>query len=332
MDDAASRRGCVEWPLSLTAQRRSHSVITHRQPITRPSSSVLTSLRESAFILLQRLLPSRLLGRAVHRLTRSRQPALKDLLIRGFCRMYAVDTNEAERPVPAGYASFNDFFTRALRPGVRPLDPDPRAVLSPADGRIQQIGRLRGDALLQVKGLEYSAAELLGDAQAATRYADGLFITIYLAPFNYHRVHTPLAGRIRRMTHVPGELWSVNATTAARVPRLFSRNERLACQCVAPWGEFAVVLVGALNVGSISTEWAGEVLPRRAREADHWDYTDEATHCRLERGAVLGQFNMGSTVVVLLPPGAGEWLPQLKAGDEVRVGMALGRLRHAPTG
>ena len=292
---------------------------------------MLKSIHESLFMTLQHALPARLLGRLVHRLTRSRNARLKNLLIGGFTRLYDVDTAEAARPVPAGYDSFNAFFTRSLKPGARPQDPDPAAIVSPADGLIQQIGLLRSDAILQVKGLDYSAAELLGDGQRATTYRDGLFLTVYLAPWNYHRVHMPLAGRIERMTHVPGELWSVNTTTAARVPRLFSRNERLICHCVAPWGRFAVVLVGALNVGSISTTWAGEVLPRRSRSASHWDYvaTDPAT--TLERGAELGQFNMGSTVVVLLPPGAGRWQALHAAGAAVRVGMTLGQLTARQT-
>jgi len=273
---------------------------------------------------LQRALPARLLGRLTYRLTRSRSRLLKNALIRGFVRLYDVDTDEAELPVPDGYASFNAFFTRALRPGARPLDADPASIVSPADGVIQQIGVLRGDALLQVKGIDYSASDLL--ATDAGSYRDGLFATIYLAPSNYHRIHMPVAGRIERMTHVPGELWSVNATTAARVPRLFSRNERLVFHCQAPWGRFAVVLVGALNVGSISTAWAGEVLPRKERTVWHWDYGAEDPSVRLERGSLLGQFNMGSTVVLLLPSRHGRWRDSLAAGQAVRVGGALGVL------
>ncbi len=288
-------------------------------------------LRESLFIALQRMLPARLLARLVYRATRSRRPWLKDLLIRGFVRLYAVDISEAGAPVPAGYASFNAFFTRTLRPGARPLAADPLALLSPADGTIQQVGSIRGDEILQVKGLYYTTSELLGgDAGRAARYQDGCFVTIYLAPWNYHRVHMPLTGRVERMSHVAGELWSVNATTAARVPRLFARNERVVCHCAAPWGPFAVVLVGALNVGSVSTAWAGEVLPRRGG-GTHWDYPPEVAVTRLGRGDILGQFNMGSTVVLLLPPGAVRWREGLAAGDRVRVGESLGRLLHPAT-
>lgn len=291
---------------------------------------MLQAFRENSFIALQRVLPARLLGRVVHAVTRSRNPLLKNLLIRGFVRLYSVDVSEAERDVPAGYASFNEFFTRALQPGARPIDARPDSVLSPADGTVQQIGYLTGSDILQVKGQHYSAVELLaGGAEAAAPYLDGAFATIYLAPYNYHRVHMPATARIVRMTHVPGELWSVNATTAARVPGLFARNERLVCHCLAPWGPFAVVLVGALNVGSVSTAWAGDVLPRRSREIGYWDYTAEDIGTTLPRGAVLGQFNMGSTVVVLLPRGAARWHETFVAGGTVRVGQALGQLLGA---
>lgn len=279
---------------------------------------------------LQRALPARLMARLVHAATRSRIPWFKDLLIRGFVRLYGVDASEAAAPVPAGYASFNAFFTRALRPGARPLAADPAAILSPADGRIQQIGPIRDGQILQVKGLDYTVIELLGgDAARAAPYRDGSFATLYLAPHNYHRVHMPLAGEVIRMSYVAGELWSVNATTAARVPRLFARNERLVCHCLAPWGPFAVILVGALNVGSISTAWAGEVLPRRGGSA-HWDYPSGSARIRLDRGEVMGQFNMGSTVVVLLPPGVAHWRAELAAGDPIRVGQALGSLLTPP--
>jgi phosphatidylserine decarboxylase len=288
-------------------------------------------IRENLFIALQRLLPARWLGRCVHALARSPNRVLKNLLIRAFVRTYPVDLSEADRPAPDGYACFNDFFTRGLKPDARPIDPDPASIVSPADGTIQQIGTLHGEDLVQVKGSPFGAAELLGDESgSATPYRDGAFVTVYLAPWNYHRVHMPLDGRIVRMSHVPGELWSVNATTAARVPRLFARNERLVCHCEAHWGPFVVVLVGALNVGSISTVWAGQVLPRRSRTIAHWDYRPGQPGLALERGVLLGQFNMGSTVVVLLPPRTVRWHDGLAAGDATRVGRALGTLVAAP--
>lgn len=293
---------------------------------------MLQTIRENLFIALQRVLPARLLGRAVHALARTPNRFVSQLLIRGFVRLYAVDVTETERPVPAGYATFNDFFTRALKPGARRIDSNPASLVSPADGTVQQIGAIRGGDILQVKGSTYSAADLLGSgASAAAPYQDGSFVTIYLAPWNYHRVHIPAAGSLVRMTHVPGELWSVNSVTAARVPRLFARNERLVCHFEAPWGPFAVVLVGALNVGSISTAWAGQVLPRAARDVAHWNYAPQAAEVTLARGALLGQFNLGSTVVVLLPPHAVRWRPELACGSAVHVGEALGTLAGSGT-
>lgn len=277
------------------------------------------------YIAFQRLLPQVLLGRLVHWLSRRQQVWLKDLLIRGFCRLYPVNRDEAERPVPAGYASFNDFFTRALKPGLRPPDPDPQALGSPADGRLQRAGALAGGMLIQAKGLHYELEELLGDAGDAPAYRDGCYLTIYLAPQDYHRVHAPLAGQLRAMQYVPGARWAVNQRTAASVPRLFARNERLVCHFDTDWGRYALVLVGALNVSSISTAWAGEVLPCRPRTPRRWTYPGSAG-VHLARGDYLGHFNLGSTVILLLPPAAAELEPSLAPGAGLRVGQRLGRL------
>ncbi|MBM4196962.1 MAG: phosphatidylserine decarboxylase [Gammaproteobacteria bacterium] len=278
------------------------------------------------FVEFQRLLPARMLARLIHRVTRCESRWLKDRLISGFIRLYGVDVSEADAAVPAGYASFNAFFTRRLRSGARPVAADDSAVVSPADGTIQQIGTLDGDSILQVKGQYYSAAALLGDPAVAASFRGGSFATIYLAPWNYHRVHSPIAGRVVRMTHVPGELWSVNRATAEHVPGLFARNERLVCECAGPYGAFAVVLVGALNVGSISTAWAGAVLPTPpgVPAGSVHEYGNDGPV--IERGGELGQFNMGSTVVLLLPPGTAAWEAGLSAGTTVRVGMQIGRM------
>ena len=284
---------------------------------------MLDSLSERLFVTLQGLLPARLMGRAVHALSRSQNRVLKDALVRGFIRLYGVDVAEAELPVPDGYPSFNAFFTRALKPDARRPSADPNAVVSPADGTIQQIGRIEGEQLLQVKGITYSLTELFGgDADAAGHYADGEFATVYLAPYDYHRVHAPLGGKIRAMMYVPGALRSVSAATARRIPRLFARNERLICHFEADWGRFAIILVGAMNVGSISTVWAGEVLPRPQRRAERWEYGAGAPD--LPRGGLVGQFNLGSTVIVVAPRGAVAWDAGLDTGMMVRVGQRLG--------
>jgi phosphatidylserine decarboxylase len=277
------------------------------------------------YIALQRLLPQFLLGRLVHRLARVRTPWFKNVCIRGFLRLYPVNSDEAELPVPDGYPSFNAFFTRALKPGLRPQDADVAAVTCPADGRVQQAGPLAAGELIQAKGLRYAAAELLGDAEAARPYRDGWFLTVYLAPQDYHRVHAPLAGTLRHMRYLPGARFAVNQTTAACLPRLFARNERLSCLFDSPHGPFAVVLVGALNVASISTAWAGEVMPRTPRSACHWHYPGRAG-VRLARGDLLGYFNLGSTVILLLPPGMATPSDTLAPGQAVRVGQRVGRL------
>lgn len=275
-------------------------------------------------IALQRLLPQFLLGRLVHRLARVRAPWFKNACITGFCRLYPVRVEEAEHPVPDGYASFNDFFTRRLRSGSRPQDPDSRAITSPADGLVQQSGALVSGTMIQAKGLVYSAAELLGDAELAAPYSDGWFLSVYLAPADYHRVHAPLAGTLRDMHYLPGARLAVNRRTAAAVPRLFARNERLACHFATATGPFALVLVGALNVASITTRWAGEVLPREPRQPRRWHYPGDAG-VRLERGAEIGHFNLGSTVILLLPEGLAEPEAGLSAGESLRVGQAVAR-------
>ncbi len=279
------------------------------------------------FVVLQRLLPTRIIGRMVYRISRNRNRLLKNLLIRGFVRLYSVDTTEAEHPVPSGYASFNKFFTRRLQPGARSFDVDPTALCSPVDGTIQQIGSIAADQILQAKGITYSLAELLGEDDTATRrYSGGQFITVYLAPDNYHCIHTPLATSVRKMTFVPGKRLAVNRATAAVVPGLFSGNVRVVCHCESTSGPFALVMVGAMNVASISSSWAGEVLPRLPDTIEHWQYEADHPGTQLATGDTLGQFNLGSTIIIVMPPGAVTWRHDLEAGTKVRVGNAIGIL------
>ncbi len=277
------------------------------------------------FIAFQRLLPSFLLGRLVHWASRVETTWLKNLLIETFCRLYKVDMSSAQETNPRSYASFNAFFTRALRPNARPLDPDANTIVSPADGRVQQAGIIDRGQLLQAKGMYYGVDELLAEPAALARYDGGEFLTVYLAPHNYHRVHAPLDGRLRSMHYAPGERWAVNERTAGAIPGLFAVNERLCCHFDAAWGPFALVLVGALNVASISTVWAGEVLPRRPRETCHWHY-GERSATTIMRGAEVGRFNLGSTVILLLPPGSGHFDPALRAGQPLLMGQTVGHL------
>lgn len=284
------------------------------------------TLGERAFIGLQYLLPQHALSWLVGRIAESRIGLLRTGLIRAFLAQYPVDLAEAAESDPARYLSFNDFFTRRLRAGARAHDADPRAALCPADGVVSQAGRIAGDTLVQAKGIDYSATALLGgDAALAAEFAGGDFATIYLAPHNYHRVHAPLAGTLRSARFIPGDLFSVNAATAAGVPGLFARNERVSCVFDTPQGPMAVVLVGALFVGSMSLAWCGRLRfdgGRRARDLPAHDPI-----IALDRGAELGWFNMGSTVVVLFGPGGPALAPGISKGHPVRVGERLATAR-----
>jgi phosphatidylserine decarboxylase len=280
------------------------------------------TLGERAFIGLQYFLPQHALSWLVGRVAESRIGFVRRGLIRAFLSRYPVDLAEAAQPEAERYASFNDFFTRRLRAGARRFDADPRAALCPADGTLSEAGRIAGDTLIQAKGIGYSAAALLGgDAPLAAEFAGGDFATVYLAPHDYHRVHMPLAGTLRVARFVPGDLFSVNAATAASVPGLFTRNERVACVFDTAQGPLAVVLVGALFVGSMSLAWSGRVRPGGARAPRELPVHDPMI--ALDRGAELGWFNMGSTVVVMFAPGGPARVPGMEAGRAVRVGEPL---------
>ena len=285
------------------------------------------SVRARLFVALQYLLPQHFISRLAYRITRSRVPLVKNALIRSFVGKFHPDMSEAEQPDPLQYQSFNAFFTRALRAPARPSDPDPAVLVCPVDGTVSQIGRLDGSWLVQAKGHAYTLESLLAaDLSWAARFRGGAFATLYLAPFNYHRVHMPLRGALRAAWYVPGQLFSVNATTAAGVPGVFARNERVVCVFAHEALTFAVVLVGALLVGSIATVWHGEVTPRAVRGCADLPLDAGRAALDLEKGAELGRFNMGSTVILLLPPGSSEWLPGLAPGSSVRLGQALARL------
>ena len=271
---------------------------------------------------LLRILPQHLLAAGMYRIARSTRPWLKNLLITRISRHYGVNMAEAEQPDPTAYPSFNAFFTRALRPGARPLAEG--KVVSPADGRVSQIGAIQGDALLQAKGHEFDLLALLaGDKQKAAQFRDGLFATIYLSPKDYHRVHIPLSGTLRSMTFVPGELFSVSEATTQLIPGLFARNERVICHFDTALGPMAVILVGAIFVGSMDTVWHGEVRGRRGQPTK-WVYHGDDRR-QFQTGDEIGRFNMGSTVIVLLPAGAAAWEPGIAPGDQLTLGQAIGQ-------
>lgn len=277
------------------------------------------------FAWLQRLLPQHALSRLVGRLAVIEQPMVKNLLIRGFMRWFKVNMREAAEPEPTAYPTFNAFFTRALAPGVRDVPREPAALACPVDGTVSESAALEGGRLLQAKGFSYELDRLMGGAVPAA-LTRGSFVTIYLAPWNYHRIHSPADARLVEMRYLPGALFSVNGATVKAVPRLFARNERVACLFEADFGPLAVVLVGALNVGSIATTWAGQVAPGPDRQAASRQYPGHGEgSVRLARGEELGRFNMGSTVIVVLPEHGPRLVPEIAAGREVRVGEVLAR-------
>ena len=280
-------------------------------------------MNDGLFVGMQHLLPQHALARVVYSLTRNRRRFIKNALISGFVRHFKPDMSEAAQPDPLAFGSFNEFFTRALRADARPIDPDPHVLVSPVDGMVSQIGPLDGSQLPQAKGLYYTLDSLLnGRHQYAALFTGGAFATLYLAPFNYHRIHMPLTGTLRAAWYVPGNLFSVNAITAASVAGLFARNERVVCVFESGPLTFAMILVGALFVASMETVWHGEITPRWPRRG--CDLAPQPTP--LPRGLEMGRFNMGSTVILLLPPRAVEWLPGFAAGSGIRVGQAMARI------
>jgi len=291
--------------------------------VTAPADEAGASDR--AFALLQELLPQQLLSRGMHRLARSTKPWLRNATIRTVLRAYPqIDLSEAAEPDPFAYPTFNAFFTRALRPGLRPLEGGERDVASPVDGTLSQLGVVRDGRLLQAKGMHYTAGALLADEAAARRYEGGGFACIYLAPYDYHRIHMPLAGRLTATRYVPGQLFSVNAATARTVTGLYARNERVVCEFDTALGPLAVVLVGALFVGSIETVFAGEVNPPPAR-GGRVRTLEAGRGTVFERGAELGRFNMGSTVVLLVGHDGLRFNERLGPGRTLRLGQALAR-------
>jgi phosphatidylserine decarboxylase len=244
-------------------------------------------------------------------------------IIRRFVAKYQVNMDEALNSDISSYLTFNDFFTRALKPGARPLaNAD---LISPVDGAISQFGAIEKDQIFQAKGHSYSTTALVGgDAALAAHYQDGHFATLYLSPKDYHRIHMPAGGRLVRMIYVPGELFSVNPVTARGVPGLFARNERVVCVFESARGPFVLVLVGATIVGSMATVWHGVVNPPRSKVVRQWDYPDEPTSAiRLQQGDEMGRFLLGSTVVMLFPKGPLRFNPEWAPGRSIRLGEAM---------
>ncbi|WP_293764822.1 archaetidylserine decarboxylase [uncultured Aquitalea sp.] len=277
-------------------------------------------MSERFSVMLQYLLPKQALTELLGKLASARGGALTTSVIRWFVGRYKVNMAEAANPDIAAYPTFNEFFTRPLKPGARPLSK--ADFICPVDGAISQFGPIERDQIFQAKGHSYSTRALVGgDADMAARYQDGHFATIYLSPRDYHRIHMPNAGRLRRMIHVPGDLFSVNPATARGVPGLFARNERVVCEFDGEHGPFVLVLVGATIVGSMATVWHGVVNPPRPGKVREWRYDDQ--DIRLEKGAEMGRFLLGSTVVLLYPKDTLTFAEGWEPARPVRLGEAM---------
>jgi phosphatidylserine decarboxylase len=272
------------------------------------------------FVLMQHLLPKRALTVLAGRIASARAGSLTHTLIRRFVARYQVDMSEALDPRIESYESFNAFFTRALRPGVRQLARSDW--VCPVDGAVSQYGRIEHDRVIQAKGHTYSTQALLGgDQDLSATFKDGWFATLYLSPRDYHRIHMPCEARLARMTHIPGSLYSVNPATARGIEGLFARNERVVCLFDTARGPFALILVGATIVGSMATTWHGVVNPPRFGAPRRWDYVPGAIH--LDQGAEMGRFLLGSTVVMLWPTGPLQFNAAWAPGTSVRMGEAM---------
>lgn len=277
------------------------------------------------FVALQYLIPQAFLSRLVGAIARCPWGFIKNPFIEKFIRRYGVDMSLALEENPRAYANFNAFFTRALKPGARPICAGVDSLCCPADGAISQLGEIKQGRIFQAKGQDFSVLELLGgQADLAQAFTDGLFATVYLSPKDYHRVHMPCAGELQRMVHIPGDLFSVNTVTAQQVPRLFARNERVVCYFSTAFGPMVVVLVGAMIVASIETPWAGVVAPVR-NQVRTFHYT-HAPSVSLAKGEEMGRFLLGSTAIVLLPKGAARWREDLTEGSPVVMGELMAQL------
>ncbi len=280
-------------------------------------------------ITLQYLLPKHLISRLVGYLAAARLGALSHALIKLFIKAYGINMAEAKYEKATDYASFNEFFTRPLKEGIRPLVQDADIIAHPVDGAISQLGAIEGDLLIQAKGHHYSLQALLGGkAETAAPYQNGQFACIYLAPKDYHRIHMPVSGTLREMIYVPGELFSVNPLTAANVPGLFARNERVVTIFDTEVGPMALVLVGATIVASIETVWAGTITPPTGKEVFRWQYpATGANSVTLAKGAEMGRFKLGSTVILAFAPDQIEFLAQQYPGAVTRMGEAFASIK-----
>ncbi|MFZ2450558.1 MAG: archaetidylserine decarboxylase [Methylovulum miyakonense] len=281
------------------------------------------TLKEALCVLPQYALPQHSLSILMSKLTHCENPAVKNLFIKQIIKHYGVNMDESLQQDIQQFKSFNDFFTRELKPGVRPLTTERNAIACPADGAVSQAGAITDGTIFQAKGKSFTAQELLGGcAERAAPFQNGMFTTIYLSPKDYHRLHMPLTGTLKEMVHVPGRLFSVNTITTNNVPGLFARNERVCCLFDTEIGPMALVLVGAIFVSSIETVWHGVVTPPTIEKVRNWDYTDNAP--TLNIGEEMGRFNMGSTIIMLFGKDKMQWDSGFSADKEVKLGEKIG--------
>jgi phosphatidylserine decarboxylase len=278
------------------------------------------------FIILQHLLPKHGLSALMHKLARCKTSWVKNAIIKTIIKQFGVNMSEAVEPDPEAYETFNAFFTRELRDDVRPMERGKKTISCPVDGEISQIGTIENGELFQAKGKSFNLAALLGNDSLSSEFEDGSYTTIYLSPKDYHRIHFPIGGSLKRMVHVPGELFSVNQTTVASVDELFARNERVIAFFDTPAGPMAMVMVGAIFVSSIETVWYGEVTPPRHNQVRSWNYNDKKL--KYKKNDEMGRFNMGSTIVLLYGKRRVAWAEELAAGDAVMRGQVIGKIKH----
>ncbi len=283
------------------------------------------NFKEALTTLPQYVLPHHALSQMMSKLTHCENRSFKNLFINQIIKHYGVNMDEAQEQDINAYKSFNHFFTRELKPGVRPLSTERNAIACPADGAVSQAGNISGGEIFQAKGKSFTATDLLGgDAARAEPFNNGIFTTIYLSPKDYHRLHMPLTGTLREMVHIPGRLFSVNAATTNSVPGLFARNERVAAIFDTEIGPMALVLVGAIFVSSVETVWHGVVTPPSVTEVQSWQYGDDAPTLKI--GEEMGRFNMGSTIIVLFGKDKAKWDAEFKAEKTVKLGELIGRV------
>lgn len=275
----------------------------------------------------QYLLPHKFISLLAHLSANCKIVCIKNFLIRYFISRYAVNMSEAIETNPFAYPSYNHFFTRQLKPECRPIDPAPNTIVSPADGLIAQIGTINQQRIIQAKGQDYSVIELLGgDIAASAYFNNGNFTTVYLAPKDYHRVHMPLAGKLLQMRYIPGQLFSVNTHAAENIPNLFARNERVVTIFETEIGKMAVILVGAMIVGSIETVWAGTISPPHFKTINTWEYECLEQPIEIDKGAELGRFKLGSTVIVLFEQNTMAWDDLINCGINIKMGQRIGAI------